>query len=119
MSVGTKSWETVTHMVSQVTRRRLSVDDRRNELVEACLYLIGTHPWDEVSMADVAAQAGVSKPLLYHYFATKGDMYLAAVRSAADELSAATRPDSWCSRLVSPPRRASNPSAGASQLGAE
>lgn len=74
-------------------RRRLSVDDRRNELMQACLHLIGTRPWDEVSMADVAAAAGVSKPLLYHYFSTKSDLYLATVRSAADELRAATRPD--------------------------
>ncbi len=44
-------------------------------------------------MAEIAAAAGVSKPLLYHYFSTKSDLYLAAVRSAADELSEATRPD--------------------------
>ena len=44
-------------------------------------------------MADVAAAAGVSKPLLYHYFSSKSDLYLAAVRSAADELRVATRPD--------------------------
>jgi AcrR family transcriptional regulator len=76
-----------------VRRRRLSIEDRRNELMHACLHLIGTRPWDEVSMAEVAAAAGVSKPLLYHYFPTKSDLYLAAVRSAANELSEATRPD--------------------------
>jgi AcrR family transcriptional regulator len=74
-------------------RRRLSVGDRRDELLAACLHLIGTRPWVEVSMAEVAAAAGVSKPLLYHYFATKADLYLAAVRSAADDLSQATRTD--------------------------
>jgi AcrR family transcriptional regulator len=80
-------------MVNSATRRRLSVDDRRNELVQACLRLIGARPWDEVSMADVANEAGVSKPLLYHYFSTKSDLYFAAVDSAARELSDATRPD--------------------------
>ena len=75
------------------TRRRLTVEDRRNELVRACLGLIGTRPWDEVSMADVAEAAGASKPLLYHYFATKGDLYLATVAAAAEELREATRPD--------------------------
>jgi AcrR family transcriptional regulator len=74
-------------------RRRLSTDERRDELMHACVYLIGARPWDEVSMAEVAAAAGVSKPLLYHYFSTKSDLYLAAVRSAAQELSEATRPD--------------------------
>lgn len=61
--------------------------------MKACLHLIGTQPWDEVSMAAVAEAAGVSKPLLYHYFSTKSDLYLAAVRMAADELRVATRPD--------------------------
>lgn len=78
---------------SGARRRRLPVDDRRHELMQACLHLIGTRPWDEVSMAEIAAAAGVSKPLLYHYFSTKSDLYLAAIRSAADELSEATRPD--------------------------
>ncbi|MDQ3106564.1 MAG: TetR/AcrR family transcriptional regulator [Actinomycetota bacterium] len=71
-------------------RRRLAVDDRRRELLGACLTLIGSRPWDEVSMADVATAAGASKPLLYHYFPTKSDLYLAAVRAAAEQLRAAT-----------------------------
>lgn len=71
-------------------RRRLSVDDRRAELLGACLDLIGTRPWDEISMADIAAAAGVSKPLLYHYFSTKPELYLSTVESAADELRHAT-----------------------------
>jgi AcrR family transcriptional regulator len=74
-------------------RRRLSTDDRRQELYRATLELIGTTPWDEVSMADVALAAGVSKPLLYHYFPTKTDLYVATVAWAADQLRAATRPD--------------------------
>lgn len=61
--------------------------------MQASLHLIGTQPWDEVSMADVAAAAGVSKPLLYHYFSSKRELYIAAVRSAADALRIATRPD--------------------------
>jgi AcrR family transcriptional regulator len=78
---------------TEVRRRRLSVDDRRTELMLTCLRLIGTRPWDEVSMSEIAVAAGVSKPLLYHYFSTKSDLYVAAVRFAAHELSAATAPD--------------------------
>ena len=61
--------------------------------MRTCLSLIGTQPWDEISMAAIADAAGVSKPLLYHYFSTKSDLYLAAVQSAALELSVATLPD--------------------------
>lgn len=73
-------------------RRRLSVDERRQELLRACLELIGRRPWDEVSMTDIARAAGASKPLLYHYFPTKSDLYLAAVQAAAEELRAVTTP---------------------------
>jgi len=44
-------------------------------------------------MADVAAEAVVSKPLLYHYFSTKSDLYAATVHAATAELRAATRHD--------------------------
>lgn len=77
----------------RVRRPRLSVDDRRAQLLQVCLRIIGTDPWDVVTMADIAAAAGVSKPLLYHYYSTKSDLYLAAVRAAADELREATKPD--------------------------
>lgn len=44
-------------------------------------------------MAEVAEAAGASKPLLYHYFATKTELYRATVTAAAEELREATRPD--------------------------
>lgn len=44
-------------------------------------------------MAEVAVAAGVSKPLLYHYFSTKSALYLATVSAAADDLRASTRLD--------------------------
>ncbi len=74
-------------------RRRLSLRDRRCELVQVGVEIIATRPWDLVTMADIAAAADVSKPLLYHYFATKTDLYVAAIGAAAEELRATTRPD--------------------------
>jgi AcrR family transcriptional regulator len=74
-------------------RRRLSVEDRQNEVVEVCVRLIGTHDWDTVTMADIAAEAQISKGLLYHYFSAKPDLYVAAVRRAAAQLSEATAPN--------------------------
>ncbi|GAC1591353.1 MAG: hypothetical protein NVS3B21_09750 [Acidimicrobiales bacterium] len=43
-------------------------------------------------MADVALAAGASKPLLYHYYSSKSELYLAAVGAAAEELRAASTP---------------------------
>ncbi len=80
-------------------RRRLTVEDRRDDLVRVGVELIATRPWDALTMNDIAAAAGVSKPLLYHYFSAKSDLYVAAVRSAAEQLQQATTPD-----LALPPR---------------
>jgi len=41
--------------------------------------LAGRRPYDEVSIGEIAAAAGVSKGLLYHYFPTKKDFVPAAL----------------------------------------
>jgi AcrR family transcriptional regulator len=55
--------------------------------------LFSTRPYDEVSVDDLAAAAGISKGLLYHYFPSKRDLYVATLRRSADELLRATEPD--------------------------
>ena len=77
---------------SASTRRRLSVEDRRQELISAALELFSSRPVDEVTLDDVAAKAGVSRALAYRYFGSRGEIYLAAMRSAADEMLALLDP---------------------------
>jgi AcrR family transcriptional regulator len=67
-------------------RRRLSVEDRRQELIDAALRLFSARGPEAVSVDDIAAEAGASRALLYHYFDNKHDLYLAALRAAADAL---------------------------------
>ncbi|WP_372350171.1 TetR/AcrR family transcriptional regulator [Streptomyces sp. KL116D] len=67
--------------------RRLSVEERRAQLLEAALSLFAHRAPEEVSLDDVAEAAGVSRPLVYRYFpGGKQQLYEAALRSAADEL---------------------------------
>jgi AcrR family transcriptional regulator len=49
--------------------------------------------YDEVSIDDLARAAGVSKGLLYHYFPTKRELYVAALEQAARGLVEAITPD--------------------------
>ncbi len=69
-------------------RRRLSVEQRREQLIAAALDLFGHRPPDTVSLDDIARAAGVSRPLVYHYFTCKQSLYEAALGRAADELTA-------------------------------
>ena len=65
--------------------RRLKVDERRRQLLERATELFATHGYDELSMAKIAREAGVSKPLLYHYFPTKRQLFEAALAQAAEQ----------------------------------
>jgi AcrR family transcriptional regulator len=73
-------------------RRRLTVEDRRQELIAAALELFSDRPADEVTLDDVAARAGVSRALAYRYFGTRADIYVAAMRTAADQMLALLDP---------------------------
>lgn len=67
-------------------RARLQVDERRAQLLELGLRLFSERAYDEVSIDDIAREAGVSKGLLYHYFGGKRAFYVACVAHAAEAL---------------------------------
>jgi AcrR family transcriptional regulator len=48
--------------------------------------MFSDRPYDLFSMDALAAEAGVSKGLLYHYFPSKKDFYKAALRMATAEM---------------------------------
>ncbi|MEL6177496.1 MAG: TetR/AcrR family transcriptional regulator [Myxococcota bacterium] len=68
------------------TRNRLHTDERRAQLLELGVKLFSTWSYEEVSIDDIAREAGVSKGLLYHYFGGKRDFYVACVRVSAEHL---------------------------------
>lgn len=71
----------------------MSVDDRRNLLLDQGRRLFTTHAYDELSMATIAREAGISKALLYHYFPSKQAYFVATLRDAATDLADRIRPD--------------------------
>lgn len=66
----------------------MGVDQRRQQLIAVALELFSHRSPDEVSVDEIAAAAGISRPLVYHYFPGKQNLYEAALRRAADELAA-------------------------------
>jgi len=60
-------------------RRRLSTEERREQLLAVGARLFSESPYDEVWIEQVAEIAGVSRGLLYHYFPTKRDFFAAVV----------------------------------------
>ena len=65
-------------------RLRRTAGDRRAQLVQIGLELLPTTPVQELTIDEVARRAGISRSLLFHYFASKREYYTAVTRAAAD-----------------------------------
>jgi AcrR family transcriptional regulator len=78
--------------VATGSRTRLDPAARRAQLVALGLEMLRTRPLDQVVVDEIATEAGISRGLLFHYFATKRDFHVAVVQAAADELLARTAP---------------------------
>lgn len=63
-------------------------DLRRGRMLDAAGRVFSRRPFAQVSMDQVAQEAGVGKPTLYRYFASKDALFLAVFERALDELEA-------------------------------
>ncbi|MGW0880373.1 TetR/AcrR family transcriptional regulator [Streptomyces sp. NPDC002671] len=73
--------------MSTGVRRRMGVEERRQQLIGVALDLFSRRSPDEVSIDEIATAAGISRPLVYHYFPGKHSLYEAALKRAADDLA--------------------------------
>lgn len=66
--------------------KRLENDERRAQLLAMGRAAFAAHPYDEVSIDDLAKKAKLSKGLFYYYFPTKRDLYIAGLTETSQEL---------------------------------
>ena len=66
-----------------MTTVRRTAGDRRAQLVGIGLELLPTTPVQDLTIDEVARRAGISRSLLFHYFATKSEYYTAVLEAAA------------------------------------
>jgi len=74
-------------------RTRMPVEARRAQLLELGFGLFSERPFSDVSVDEIADRAGISKGLLYHYFPSKRELYVACVKRAVEQLHEAVEPD--------------------------
>jgi AcrR family transcriptional regulator len=67
-------------------RVRLDNDERRAQLLQLARAAFSDRSYDDVSIDDLAREARISKGLLYHYFPTKRDLYVAQLHEIAEDL---------------------------------
>jgi AcrR family transcriptional regulator len=75
-------------MAATPTRSRLSKADRMAQALTAAHTLFAERGFAAVTMDEVAAEVGVTKPLLYNYFGNKEQLYIACMKRSGDALVA-------------------------------
>jgi len=80
------------------TAPRMAAADRRRHLVETAIRLFTEGSYRGTTTAEIARAAGVSEPILYRHFASKRDLYLAAL----EDVWAKTR-EAWEQALEATP----------------
>lgn len=73
--------------------RRLPPDERRRQLVGIGLRMLTERPITEITVDDVAREAGISRSLLFNYFPTKRAYHLAIIGAAARRVRRQTLED--------------------------
>ena len=68
--------------MSTPARVRLAPEVRRGQIIEAAVRLYADRPYDQVSTAELAREAGVARGLINHYFGDKRELFLAAMRDS-------------------------------------
>jgi AcrR family transcriptional regulator len=68
-------------------RRRLKAPERRERILRAAEQAFAARGYHSTSMDDIAAAAGVTKPVLYDHFASKHDLYVRLTEGIRDELT--------------------------------
>jgi len=77
-------------MVKRMTRTQVPAQ-RRSALIAATIDQIGQTGSLEVTVSQIARKAGVSSALAHHYFGSKDQLFLAAMRSVLSDFGAEVR----------------------------
>ncbi|MCL2637281.1 MAG: TetR/AcrR family transcriptional regulator [Oscillospiraceae bacterium] len=50
--------------------------EKQHKIIDAALYSFGRNGYKKASVADIAKAAGISKPMVFHYFGSKKNLYM-------------------------------------------
>ncbi len=61
------------------SRTRLSPEARRRQILDIARRLFSARPYTEVTVAEIAREAGVTRALVHHYYGSVREIYLAVL----------------------------------------
>jgi AcrR family transcriptional regulator len=66
-------------------RRRLAAAARRASILDAAIPVFATAGYEQTRMSDVAAQVGVTEPVIFQNFGTKAELFAAALDRVSEQ----------------------------------
>ena len=78
------------------TTSRLPAADRRESILVAAAERFAARGYDATTLDEIAAVAGVTKPILYRHFGSKQDLYLALLARHAGDMPGFVSPIPRC-----------------------
>ena len=60
------------------------LDIRREEILEAALEEFSRQGYSGTKISDIVRRAGISQGLIYHYYKSKDELYLAVIEKSRD-----------------------------------
>ncbi len=65
---------------------RMKAEDRREQLLQSAARCFARYGYRGTTTARIAAEAGVSEPVIYRHFKTKQDLFIALIEKVADDV---------------------------------
>ena len=65
-----------------------AAQERARQIIDAASAVMSRQGYDQTSMKDIAAEAGVAQGLIHYYFGSKEDLLVAVVRNLNDQMLA-------------------------------
>ena len=65
---------------------RMKAADRRRQLLDSAARCFAMHGYRGTTTAMIAAEAGISEPIIYRHFRNKHDLFVALIEKVADEV---------------------------------
>jgi AcrR family transcriptional regulator len=75
----------------RVRARKQPADVRRETVLDAAMTVFARQPYRAAGTAEIAREAGIAEPTIYRHFASKRDLYLAAVKRTCEQVEDAWR----------------------------
>ena len=79
---------------------RLSRPRRRQRILDAAVEAFAARGYEAASMSEIAASAGITKPVLYDHFASKRDLFVELMESVLSETERAEEMPTTSSELI-------------------